>query len=142
MTRTEHLLNDAKYLHDGYYINFTYPGGELFTQGVRVMCCQTIVLGNLITIYFPKNSNRNNNNMVRSQSTGKSTRKFKVGRNVRLNPKRLERLVEETIASRYGTLCNGFPRYRVDSSALKALREAAEKFLIKMWNEVHDIAVY
>ena len=80
--------------------------------------------------------------MVRSQSTEKSMRKFQVGRSVRLNPKRLERLVEETIVSRYGTLCNGFPRYRVSSSGMKALLEAAEKFLTKMWNEVHDIAVY
>ena len=125
-------------------MNFTHPLGKFSHPGVRVMCCQTIAFGNLVTNHIPKNSNRNHHHiiMVRSQSTEKSMRKFKVGRNVRLNPKRLERLVEETIVSRYGTLCNGFPRYRVSSSGMKALHEAAEKFLTKMWNEVHDIAVY
>ena len=80
--------------------------------------------------------------MVRSHPTGKSTRVCHGGRHVRLNPKRLETLVQETVVNRYGTLSNGFPRYRLDSSALNSLREAAEKFLTKMWNEVHDIAVY
>ena len=51
-------------------------------------------------------------------------------------------MVQETVVSRYGTTSNGFPRFVLDSTALDSLQKAAEDFLTKMWNEVHDIAVY
>ena len=106
------------------------------------MCCQIIVVVNLITILFTKIFNPQNQIMVRSQSSRKSTRTLKGSCSVRLNPETLKRMIQETIVSRYGTTSTGFPRYVLDSTALNSLQQAAENFLTKMWNKVHDIAVY
>ena len=106
------------------------------------MCCRNIVLGNLITIQFPRKTNHNYNTMVRSESTRKSKCTSHDRRFVRLNREHFKNLVEDTVIKVYGTTSIGFPRYRVNISALNSLREAAENFLTNMWNEVHQIAVY
>ena len=105
------------------------------------MCCPNIILENLITIQFSRKVNRNYK-MVRSEQTSKSKTTSQGRRCVRLNPETLKQLVQDTVVKVYGTTSIGFPRYRVDSTALKSLREAAEEFLTNMWNEVHQIAVY
>ena len=124
------------------YVKYNHPGVTTTHPGVKVMCCQIIVVVNFITILFPKIFNPQNKIMVRSQSSRKSTNTLKGSRSVRLNPEILKRMVQETIVSRHGTTSIGFPRYVLNSSALNSLQQAAENFLTRMLNEVHDIAVY
>ena len=123
-------------------MKYNHPGVTTTHPGVKVMCCQIIVVVNFITILFPKIFNPQNKIMVRSQSSRKSTNTLKGSRSVRLNPEILKRMVQETIVSRHGTTSIGFPRYVLNSSALNSLQQAAENFLTRMWNEVHDIEVY
>ena len=80
--------------------------------------------------------------MVRSQSTSKSTKMSAGGRRVRVSRHTLKRMVEETLLRLYGTTSNGSPLYRVGFTALESLRVAAEEYLTKMWNQVHDKAVF
>lgn len=80
--------------------------------------------------------------MVRVQTSRKSNRtSLERGRRVRLNPDTFKRMVEETVIRVYGSTSIGSPRFGVKTTALHALRQAAEEFLTKMWKEVHDIAV-
>ena len=105
------------------------------------MCCQRIICFNRPTINFPRSSNLKKETMVRSQSTSKSTKMSAVGRRVRVSRHTLKRMVEETLLRLYGTTSNGSPLYRVGFRALESLRVAAEEYLTKMWNQVHDKAV-
>ena len=63
-------------------MKYNHPGVTNTHPGVKVMCCQIIVVVNFITILFPKIFNPQNKIMVRSQSSRKSTNTLKGSRSV------------------------------------------------------------
>ena len=74
--------------------------------------------------------------MVRTKSTEKSGRRCRV----RLKPDTFQRTVVETIINLYGPGTYGGVRYGINNKALETLRDASEKFLEDMWDQVKEIA--
>ena len=67
--------------------------------------------------------------------TSPNTRRCRV----RLNPLTFQRSVRQTVVELYGSKPYGQRPYSFESTAVTSLREAAEEFLEKMWDQVKDI---
>jgi len=69
-------------------------------------------------------------------------RKYRKSTELLIRKLPFQRLVREVVQQMFGTVSGGGLQYRFQSTALLALQEAAEDFLVRMFNQVNLIAIH
>ena len=69
-------------------------------------------------------------------------RKYQKSTDLLIRKLPFQRLVREVVQKMFGTDGVGGIHYRFQSTALLALQEAAEAYLVRMFTQVNDIAIH